>query len=124
MNPQDFLKKPVNGCDDKSATVAVVAGTVTDLVSFNTKTGKKAWVVGICTNTAGSPDDVTYFATADGRPIGEYGKFTVSPADPQLYSFLPFPLEVGENSILKVQALCATVAANVTGRVIVFYTDP
>lgn len=123
MNPQDFLKKPVVDANDSFAVVSVVAGTRTEIVSIRSRTGKIGYLVGLCVNTSGSVDDVTYEVEHNGGPLQEYGKFTVALANPSLWTFLPFPVPIGENCNLKLFATTAVANANVTGRLIIYYTD-
>ncbi len=120
-----FLPKPPISADDRAGSVSVPAGGVdTALVSFRTKVNLRCFIVALATNTEGSPSDIVYNLKADGSKVFPWADFNVSPADPSLWVYLPFPIEVGQNTEISVTARNNGGAAVIcTGRVIVMYTE-
>lgn len=123
--PSYLPKPPVNG-DDRFATVSVPSGGAeTTVMSFRTRTGQRPFIVAIATNTGGSPDNITWNVKADGAKLYPWADFGVSPSDPSLWDFLGWPIEVSQNCELSITAKNAGAsAANCTGRLIVYYTEP
>lgn len=121
----DFLPGPVVHGEDRFLTTAVASGGAeTTVLTFRTQMGRRPFVVALATNTSGAASDIVWSLKSDGAKMFPYSDFSVSPSDPSLWSYLPFPVEVPQNAEISVTAKnSGGASANCTARVVVFYTD-
>lgn len=120
-----YLPSPPTTADDRFGSVSVPSGGAeTTVATFRTRVGLRCFVVALATNTEGSPSDITWNLKVDGSKFFPYADFNVSPADPSLWDYLPWPLEIPQNAEVSITARNAGAATVVcTGRVVVMYTE-
>ena len=121
----DFLPGPVVYFDDRFLTTAVPSGGAeTTVLTFRTQVGRRPFVVTLATHTSGSASSIVWSLKSDGSKMFPYSEFSVSPSDPSLWRFLPYPVEVPQNAEISVTAKnSGGASADCTARVMVFYTD-
>lgn len=120
-----YLPMPPTNGDDRFLTVSVPSGGAeTTVLTFRTRTGQRCFIVMLGTNTAGSPNNITWNLKSEGAKVFPYSDFQVSPSDPSVWKYLPWPIEVPQNAEISVTARNAGASSsNCTARVIVYYTD-
>lgn len=126
MGAPDFLSGVPKSVDDRFRSVSVPSGSVeTTVVSVNTRVGVRAFICFLASNTQGPPSDITWNLKASGAKQFPYSDFSVQVAEISRPSdYLPFPVEVAQNSTVEITAKNAGVAAVVcSARVQIFYLD-
>lgn len=126
MNAPGFITNPVVQVDDRFAAVSVPSGgTDTAVVSIKTRVGVRPFVVFLGTNTQGSAADFVWNLKADGAKMFPYADFSVQVAEiSRPTDYLPYPVEVGQNTTIEITARNNSGAAVVcSGRLMIFYSD-